>query len=309
MNELNQARSLRSRRPLPIRLAAAPISWGVCEVPGWGYQLAPERVFTEMRELGITATETGPEGYLPTEPAELRSALAPYGLAVVGGFVPLVLHDPAVDPMSAFAARAEQIVAAGGEVAVLAAATGTVGYDARPDLDETGWATLLGNLDRVAAAAVEYGLRAALHPHVGTMIERRDEVLRVIDGSTAPLCLDTGHLLIGGTQPAEVVALAADRVALVHLKDVRAELAAQVQAGDLTYTDAVRAGMYVPLGAGDVDIAGIVTGLTAAGYDGWYVLEQDSILDCEADGDGAKGDVAASIGHLHAVCGTVGVPA
>lgn len=287
---------------LPIRLAAAPISWGVCEVPGWGHQLAPERVFGEMRELGITATETGPEGYLPTEPAALRTALEPYGLAVVGGFVPLVLHDPAVDPAPAFAARAQQILAAGGEVAVLAAATGTVGYDARPELDERGWATLLGNLDRVAAAAAALGLRAALHPHVGTMIERRAEVLRVIEGSTVPLCVDTGHLLIGGTGPGEVVESAADRVALVHLKDVRATLAEQVRTGALTYTEAVRAGMYVPLGAGDVDIAGIVSGLRNAGYDGWFVLEQDTILDRESDGAAAQGDVAASIAHLRAVC-------
>ena len=38
------------------RLAAAPISWGVCEVPGWGLQLPPERVFGEIASLGITAT-------------------------------------------------------------------------------------------------------------------------------------------------------------------------------------------------------------------------------------------------------------
>src|SRR5207342_2555939 len=42
------------------RMAAAPISWGVCEVPGWGYQLAPARVLGEMRELGLAATELGP---------------------------------------------------------------------------------------------------------------------------------------------------------------------------------------------------------------------------------------------------------
>jgi inosose dehydratase len=288
---------------LPIRLAAAPISWGVCEVPGWGYQLSPERVFGEMRELGITATETGPEGFLPTDPAALRAALAPYGLQVVGGFVPLVLHDPETDPVPGFLDRAEQILAAGGEVAVLAAATGTVGYDTRPELAETGWTTLLSNLDRVAAAAGERGLRAALHPHVGTVIERRDEVLRVIDGSTVPLCLDTGHLLVGGTDPAEVVSLAAERVALVHLKDVRAELAARVRFGELSYTDAVSAGMYTPLGDGDVDFAAIVGGLSGAGYDGWYVLEQDTILGSESDGDGAKRDVAASIEHLRVLCG------
>jgi len=47
---------------LPGRLAAAPISWGVCEVPGWGRQLPPERVPAEMADLGITATELGPQG-------------------------------------------------------------------------------------------------------------------------------------------------------------------------------------------------------------------------------------------------------
>jgi inosose dehydratase len=31
------------------RVAGAPISWGVCEVPGWGHQLSPEQVLPEMR--------------------------------------------------------------------------------------------------------------------------------------------------------------------------------------------------------------------------------------------------------------------
>ena len=51
------------------RLAGAPISWGVCEVPGWGRQLPPDRVLAEMAGLGLSATELGPLGYLPLEPA------------------------------------------------------------------------------------------------------------------------------------------------------------------------------------------------------------------------------------------------
>ena len=39
-----------------MKIAGAPISWGVCEVPGWGYQMAPERVLTEMKDIGLTAT-------------------------------------------------------------------------------------------------------------------------------------------------------------------------------------------------------------------------------------------------------------
>ena len=75
-----------------IKIAGAPISWGVCEVPGWGFQLEPDRVLTEMRGVGLTATELGPEGFLPTDTGELKSLLAQHQLACVGGFV-LRRHD------------------------------------------------------------------------------------------------------------------------------------------------------------------------------------------------------------------------
>ena len=97
-------------------------------------------------------------------------------------------------------------VAAGAGTLVLAAATGVDGYDERPDLDEQGWQRLLTNLDRLAAAATERGIVPTLHPHVGTMIEKPDEVDRVLGGSGIALTLDTGHLMIGGN---DVVALAA----------------------------------------------------------------------------------------------------
>jgi inosose dehydratase len=58
------------------KIAGAPISWGVCEVPGWGYQLPPDRVLTEMREIGMAATELGPEGFLPAEPEAMADVLS-----------------------------------------------------------------------------------------------------------------------------------------------------------------------------------------------------------------------------------------
>lgn len=47
------------------RLAGAPISWGVSEVPAWGHRMAARRVLAEMREAGLQATELGPPGFLP----------------------------------------------------------------------------------------------------------------------------------------------------------------------------------------------------------------------------------------------------
>ena len=273
------------------RVAGAPISWGVCEVPGWGHQLSPDRVLAEMRDAGIAATEFGPDGFLPPNPAEL---LASYGLAAVGGFVPVVLHGD--DPMTSVHAALESFTAAGATTLVLAADTGATGYDQRIELDDGAWRTLLANLDRIRDTAGERGITATLHPHVGTVVERADDVARVLDGSDIALCLDTGHLMIGGSDPAKLAAEVPDRIAHTHLKDVDASMAALVRSGAVAYSTAVAEGMYRPLGQGDANIAAIITTLENAGYDGWYVLEQDTVLAAEPSaGRGPISDVLASL--------------
>jgi inosose dehydratase len=290
------------------RVAAAPISWGVCEVPGWGYQLDPRTVLHQMRSLGIVATEFGPDGFLPDAPADKAAALSAHGLRAVGQFVPAVLHDPGHDPLPGVQTAMDGLVAAQAATVVLAAATGREGYDDKPDLDDDGWATLLGNLDRITDAAAARDLTATLHPHVGTMVESGADTERVLQGSRIGLCLDTGHLLIGGGDPVAVAQQHPDRIAHTHLKDVRLDLARAVRSRSATYAAAVADGMYVPLGQGDVDIAAIVTALEHSGYAGWYVLEQDTILPGPPEGTtggavttGPEADVRASLDYLFAL--------
>ena len=293
-------------RPVAAKIAGAPISWGVCEVPGWGYQLDPDRVLTEMNEVGLAATEFGPDGFLPTEPAAMARTLAEHGLHAVGGFTPLLLHVPDHDPVPEVRRLLAGYAASDAHTLVLSAVTGRDGYDSRPELDGLGWRTLLGNLDRLAEVAAQHGVRAVLHPHVGTMVESGEDVRRVLDGSSIALCLDTGHLLIGGTDPAELTRQAPERVAHTHLKDVDLRLARQVQDGRRSYTEAVGAGMYRPLGTGDVDVTAIVEHLTKRGYDGWYTLEQDTILEEQPTGEGPVGDVRTSADNLRAVLRSTG---
>jgi inosose dehydratase len=285
-------------RPADQRIAGAPISWGVCEVPGWGHQLPPQRVLTEMRDVGLTATEVGPAGFLPADPGALVHTLADHDLHAVGGFVPVVLHVPGRDVVPEVDGVLDGFVAAHATTLVLSADSGLTGYDARPVLDDEGWRTLLGNLDRLAGRAAERGITAVLHPHVGTMVENPDDVRRVLDGSRIALCLDTGHLLIGGTDPAELTRQVPERIAHTHMKDVDDRYARRVQGGELTYTEAVREGMYRPLGSGDVDVAAIVSHLEGHGYAGWYVLEQDTILRDDPSGEGPVADVRTSVEYL-----------
>jgi inosose dehydratase len=296
----------QSRLGVRERLAGAPISWGVCEAPGWGIELPADRVLAEMTALGITATELGPTGYLGAQPADVQSRLAATGMRLIGGFLPVPMHvDPALDLGGARAAM--RVLAAGGsEVVVLAAQSGDGSYDHKVVMDDTEWETLLSTLKRLTEAATEEGLRTTLHPHVGTAIESRDAVLQLIERSDVPICLDTGHLVIGGTDPFELVSQYADRVAHVHLKDVRLDVARTVSGGDTDYLGAVRKGLYAPLGQGDLDIAGIVRALEGAGYDGWYVLEQDVALgDVPPEGHGPVDEVRASIAFLDEVAGSL----
>ncbi len=285
------------------RVAAAPISWGVSEVPGWGHQLKAERVLREMNEAGIAATEFGPAGFLPIEPEAKAAVLRNHGLQAVGGFLPVLLHDPGHDPLPEVDAFIDGCLAAGAGVVVLAAFTGTEGYDARPELDEAGWTTLLTNLDRIDQHARSRGVVASLHPHVGTMIEQKAEVEQVLTGSGIGLCVDTGHLLVGGTDPVALTEAHVARVVHVHLKDVDRSVADRVLSGEVTFGNAIREGLFQPLGSGDVDIATLVQALEHADYDGWYVLEQDIKLAGEPEGEGPLGDVRASLDFLRRLAG------
>ncbi|HET8814985.1 MAG TPA: sugar phosphate isomerase/epimerase [Solirubrobacterales bacterium] len=285
-------------KPRP-RIAAAPISWGQCEVPGWGHQIARERVLEEMVALGIGATEAGPDGFLPDDPSELREFLAAYAMSLVGGFTPLVLHGDEARWRAAIDTVSRRFAAAAGEVVVIAAATGMDDYDARPELSADDWTRFLRALDGAAEIAATHGVRTVLHPHLGTMVETPEDIDRVLEGSSAALCLDTGHVMLGGGDPVALSQQAPERIAHLHLKDVDADLAARVVAGELTFSQAVPAGVFRPLGDGDVDLAAIIDSVRAAGYGGWYVMEQDVMLAAEPPaGEGPRTDVARSLDFL-----------
>lgn len=284
------------------RIAGAPITWGVDGSPGWGYLMDRDRVMAEMAEVGLSATEIGPDGYLPRDPAELSEYMARFGLGVVGGFVPAVLHvQERFDAGLDYVARAaRQLAATGSKVLVLGATSQFDGYDRSIDMSDAEWEVFLANLARLQQIVADNGLRTGLHPHWGMAIERQKHVDRLLEGSDVEICLDTGHLYIGGADPVEVARQAGGRVVHVHLKDVDAALAEQVRRGEVAFRQATLDGMFTPLGEGDVDIAAVIDVLERGGFDGWYVIEQDVSLDHEPE-PGAGPVIAArkSVEYLH----------
>lgn len=286
--------------PIVDRLAGAPISWGVCEVPGWGVTLPPARVLGEMRKLGLRATELGPVGYLGAEGSEIRGLLESFGLQGVGGFVPLVLHDPSRRAATEEAAvAAARLLAGAGASRLVTAAVADEQWGQRPERDAEQWRHLCDGLALVEKIAADHGLVQVLHPHVGTLVENDEDVRAVLELSDVRWCLDTGHVTIGGIDPVAFATAHADRIGLVHLKDVRTEVAVRVRAGELSLLEGSKKGLFCALGRGDVAVGDVVEQLERAGYSGWYVLEQDVVVDpTSTDGPGPTDDVRASMDYL-----------
>lgn len=290
--------------PHMARIAGAPISWGVCEVPGWGPMLDANRVLRELTSLGLHAIELGSPGFLPDDPAEVKALLDRHGVEMIGGFVPVVLHDEAwAGRTRAEIDRVSRHLAAAGGTWFITAVVVDPDWSPRYELSDAEWdhmAMMFSEIDRIAG---QYGLQQAVHPHVGTLVETASDVQRVLDMSDVGWCLDIAHLSVGGYDPVAFVRNYPERVKHVHLKDVNFSVAARLNAGELTLKEAVFEGMFCTLGAGEVDVVGAIDALEASGFDGWYVLEQDTSIEGEvpAEGSGPVEAVAVSLAFVQRV--------
>ena len=286
---------------MSTRIAGAPVSWGVIEIPDWGYQMPADRVLREASSLGLSAVEAGPEGLLPSDPSEVSDLLARYDLKLVGGFVPAVLHEPGVreEQLGLVERRARFFAAAGADVVVLAVMSGSEDFGPFVEIGDDAWKRLFECLKMVEELCGRHGIAVSLHHHYGTVIEGDEQLKRFLEGSEMGLCLDTGHLVLGGSDPVEIAEIAGSRVNHVHLKDVDLEVAGRLAARGLSFKEAARKNAFRPLGEGDVDLGAVLGRLGDAGYSGWYVLEQDSVVEREPpEGEGPVDEVRKSLDYL-----------
>jgi inosose dehydratase len=262
-----------------LNLASAPISWGICEVPDWGVQIPAERVLAEMAEVGLVATELGAAGYLGNTADEVLAITSAHGLQVIGGFVPLVLHTKESRVQMIEQAREAAFVLSGvGAEMFVTAVVVDAAWSPRVALSDEQWENMFEGFSIVDEICDEFGLTQVLHPHVNTLVETADDVNRVLAGSDVLWCLDTGHLAIGGTDPVNFAIENFDRIAHVHLKDVKATLVDPLNNKEVSLYNATQDGIFPSAGSGMIPMGEIIDVMVEGGYDGWYVLEQDMAL-------------------------------
>jgi inosose dehydratase len=249
---------------MAIRVANAPVSWGINEHSS-ALPLSATQFLDQVKRAGYAGTELGPLGFLPANAVELAAELDARGLALVSAFVPLDLLAEKAD-LSPIAAAAPLLSALGARLIVLS----DMLRHPRPSPAGEQWTRIAKNLEAAQAAARAHGLACAFHHHGGCAIETRDEVARLLDLSSIPLCLDTGHFVYGGGDPVEAARTWGSRIGHLHLKDI----AGPPPAG-ISFPDAVSSGIFRALGQGCICWRDFFNALDQSGYSGWAVVEQD----------------------------------
>jgi inosose dehydratase len=268
-----------------LRPAAAPVSWGVTRS---GSPFPWPQVLDEIRAAGFGATELGAPGFFPTNPTQLRTALAERDLTLTAAYAGLPLHDThAFQGARAETLRLGRLLAdIGARFIVLAAdgderranLAGRVPIDGSAGLSTEQWRVAAHNLELLVRDLASLGLSAVFHHHAGTYVETADELAtlcQLTDPALLGICLDTGHYLYGGGDPCEALATHGERIRYVHLKDIDADRLNEARGNGWTFNEAVAHGVSPALGSGHAKIAECVAILQARGYDGWVVVEQD----------------------------------
>ena len=122
------------------------------------------------------------------------------------------------------------------------------------------------------------GVRSCFHNHVGTVIETRDEVDRLIaltDPTLVFLGPDTGHLAWAGADPVSFCRDYASRIKTLHLKDIDAAIRDRGRNAGWDYRAFEQHGVFVELGEGCVDFPAIFAILREVGFSGWVITETD----------------------------------
>lgn len=267
---------------MAVQLGISPIAWSNDDLPQLGGDTPLETCLRESRLAGFTGVEAG--GKFPLDAAALGPQLRAHDLQLVSGWFSGRLLDGSVarererieQQLATFAALRAPVM-------VYAETTGSVQgaqdtpLSRRPALAAADFPAYGRRLTELAEYLAARGVPLTYHHHMGTVIETEQEVdlLMRHTGPAVGLLVDTGHMVFAGGDPLALARRHAARVNHVHCKDIRADVLAAARARDLSFLDAVLAGVFTVPGDGSIDFRAVARLLAEIGYRGWAVVEAE----------------------------------
>ena len=279
----------------PVAVANAPCSYGAFENTIGIDPNVPDALglLDAVATAGYTGIDLGPVGYLG-DAEQMPERLSSRGLGLAGGYLALPFSDPdalaqEIDRVDALldvldlvkdgpgAAPKPTLADAGSPERF--ANPGRAATDRSVGLDEAGWRRFADGLARVVERCRARGHEPTFHHHTATYVEAVWEIEEVLSRSDIGLCLDTGHLLVGGGDPVPALRDWAARINHLHVKDARKEVIEGIVAERAPFEAIWSRRAFCVFGTGDVDVPGVIEQVKRSGYSGWLVVEQDIFPD------------------------------
>ncbi|TKT82545.1 myo-inosose-2 dehydratase [Aquamicrobium sp. LC103] len=267
-----------------IRYGTNPIAWSNDDDRTIGAHISLETCLSEAAAIGFDGIEKGHK--MPSDGAELRNLLAAHGLVFISGWhsLNLLVNDIETEKR-AIQPHLDMLKANDCKVCIVCETSNAVhGNDRialrdRPVLEENRWPEFCAGVEAIARYCADQGVELVYHHHMGTIVENREEIGRLMAG-TGPatrLLLDTGHAWFGGSDPLELARAYADRIGHFHAKNVRPAIRSQVEEEGLSFLEGARRGVFTVPGdpEGAVDFAPVLAILAEHGYDRWLVIEAE----------------------------------
>jgi inosose dehydratase len=150
----------------------------------------------------------------------------------------------------------------------------------RPIFSDAQWDALTEGLNHLGDIARSEGMRLCYHHHMGTGVMTRadiDRLMAATDEPTVFLLLDTGHLAYAGDDPLACAKDYAHRIKHLHLKNIRRPNLERALQEQLSFHDAIEAGVFTVPGDPDgcIDFEPILRTMADAGFEGWIVVEAE----------------------------------
>ncbi len=256
----------------------SPLPTQLRQIRDWGFTHADITDNTDGGCLGVEFGFTAVAS-LDANPHDLRRLFTDHGLQITA----YCAHAGLLDPAAPWRYGTAQIIKA----IRAAAAIGIPHVITTEGEAHTDFAQALTPDQQLFAVceklyeplrvAADHGVKVLFENH-GPLSADADQVERLLDACDSDalgLNLDTGNLWLGGGDPVEFVNRFSSRIGHVHWKDLRADM--ESQRGKLH-----GCGMAtIALGAGAIDIAGVVQALRKTGFTGHTTLEvagEDAVL-------------------------------
>ena len=267
-----------------VNLGITPTGWTNDDKPGIGDDITFEQCVSEMALAGFEGCSVGHK--YPKDPKVLKRELDLRGLRVSEPWAStyFTVEEMEDRTVESFRQQMAFIKEMGGTDVVVAELGHAVHQQPvfvlanKPVFSDEQWDHMVEGLNRLGRMAADEGMRICYHHHMGTGVQTRAEVDRLMqdtDPGAVHLLLDTGHLYWAGDDPLELAKAHADRIKHVHLKDIRRDVLERCTERKMSFLESVMEGAFTVPGDGVIDFEPIFLTLADAGYEGWLIVEAE----------------------------------